>query len=55
MGLSGTKVKRIYSGDQHSFAIDHKNQVYSWGAGELGQNGLGRPEDQMVPEMIKFD
>lgn len=45
-------IKYIASGDFHSFAIDHNDQVYTWGLNQFGQCGLtdenGQLEDGSV-------
>ncbi|KAG7664043.1 uncharacterized protein J8A68_002421 [[Candida] subhashii] len=40
-------IKYIASGDFHSFAIDHNDQVYCWGLNQFGQCGLTDENGQL--------
>ncbi|KAI0998085.1 hypothetical protein K3495_g10106 [Podosphaera aphanis] len=53
-GLGRKKITHIGCGDYHSFAIDSKGEVYSWGLNTFGQTGVLKEEvkgeeDNTVP------
>lgn len=57
IGFKRKKIVKIGSGDYHSFAIDNKNDVYSWGLNSFGQTGIpkvGKDEDIVgAPTLVK--
>lgn len=44
-GLQRKKIAFIGAGDYHSFAIDDKGNVYSWGLNSFGQTGVPKDEE----------
>ena len=57
IGLRRRKIVKIGSGDYHSFALDDKDNVYSWGLNSFGQTGIpkvGKDEDIVgAPTLVK--
>jgi regulator of chromosome condensation len=57
IGLRGKKIIKIGSGDYHSFAVDNKDNLYSWGLNSFGQTGIpkiGKDEDIVgSPTLVK--
>jgi regulator of chromosome condensation len=57
IGLRRKKIVKIGSGDYHSFAVDSKDNVYSWGLNSFGQTGIpkvGKDEDIVgSPTLVK--
>ncbi len=57
IGLRRKKIVKIGSGDYHSFAIDNKDDLYSWGLNSFGQTGIpkvGKDEDIVgAPTLVK--
>ncbi|KAF8695639.1 chromosome condensation (RCC1) repeat, partial [Rhizoctonia solani] len=43
--LALRKIKSVGSGSYHSFAVDHKGDVYAWGLNSMRQCGTGLDED----------
>ena len=43
----------IFCGNQHSFYLNDKHQVFSWGLNNHGQLGLGHKHNSSVPTRIK--
>jgi regulator of chromosome condensation len=43
----------IFCGNQHSFYINDKNQVFAWGLNNHGQLGIGSKFNTSVPTHIK--
>lgn len=44
-GLQRKKIVHIGCGDYHSFAVDAKGAVYSWGLNSFGQTGIPKDEE----------
>ena len=42
----------IFCGNQHSFYINDKNQIFSWGLNNHGQLGLGNKYNSSVPARV---
>ncbi len=47
-GLQRKKIVDVGAGDYHSFVIDNKGEVYSWGLNTFGQTGI--PKDKEEPD-----
>ena len=45
--ISESKVKMIKSGTRHAVALTHTNEVYTWGASNLGQLGFNISESRI--------
>ena len=45
-GLSGKKIIKIASGNQHSLALDSEGNVYAWGYAGYCRLGLGDQKDK---------
>lgn len=43
----------VFCGNQHSFYINDKNQVFAWGLNNWGQLGIGTKHDTAVPTRVK--
>lgn len=43
----------MFAGNHHSFFLNDKGHVYSWGLNNHGQLGLGHKENISMPERIK--
>lgn len=43
--VSGKKVKDIFCGNNHSFYINQKDEVYAWGLNNHGQLGIGHRQN----------
>ena len=52
-GLVGRKVVGVAAGDGHTVVCTAEGQMYSFGAGELGQLGHGGEEDELVPRLVE--
>ena len=50
--LANRAVAQVACGKGHSLALTIEGNVYSWGAGEKGQLGLGRPMPYLVPRYL---
>ncbi|OEF98131.1 RCC1 domain-containing protein [Desulfuribacillus alkaliarsenatis] len=46
-------IKTIIAGNEHSFAIDNKGQVFGWGNNHRGQLGIGDTEDRSTPVLVQ--
>ncbi|PBP15799.1 GDP/GTP exchange factor [Diplocarpon rosae] len=45
-GLKRKKIVHIGCGDYHSFVVDDKGDVYSWGLNSFGQTGVPKEEEE---------
>ncbi|KAL5315338.1 hypothetical protein ACEPPN_016205 [Leptodophora sp. 'Broadleaf-Isolate-01'] len=57
-GLQRKKIVHIGCGDYHSFAVDAKGAVYSWGLNSFGQTGVPKDEETVenaiaTPTLVK--
>mmetsp|Transcript_13488 Transcript_13488/g.33009 ORF Transcript_13488/g.33009 Transcript_13488/m.33009 type:complete len:600 (+) Transcript_13488:3-1802(+) len=52
-GLDKIKVVEVAAGEDHSMALTHSADVYSWGHGLYGQLGQGDVKDIWFPFMVK--
>ncbi|KAL2063129.1 hypothetical protein VTL71DRAFT_6201 [Oculimacula yallundae] len=57
-GLQRKKIVHIGCGDYHSFAVDAKGDVYSWGLNSFGQTGVPKEEETVenaiaTPTLVK--
>jgi regulator of chromosome condensation len=43
----------VFAGNHHSFYINSKGQVYSWGLNNHGQLGIGHKENTSIPTLVK--
>ena len=50
--LANRAVAQVACGKGHSLALTAEGDVYSWGAGDEGQLGLGRPAPSLVPRYL---
>jgi len=50
--LKGIAVARVYAGSDNSFALTESGDVYVWGAGSFGKNGLGVWKSMPTPTKI---
>ena len=50
--FSGSRIIRVAAGEKHSLALDSEGQVWSWGANNRGQLGLGGTARQSKPTKI---
>ncbi|KAJ1473604.1 regulator of chromosome condensation 1/beta-lactamase-inhibitor protein II [Baffinella frigidus] len=50
--LKGVVVVKVACGDTHTLALAITGEVYSWGAGEDGQLGLGGNSDSSTPSRV---
>jgi alpha-tubulin suppressor-like RCC1 family protein len=50
--LSHVNITHIACGGEHTIAVDESGTVYSWGANDHGQLGLGDTESRTVPTPI---
>jgi regulator of chromosome condensation len=57
IGLKRKKIVTIGSGDYHSFAIDNKGNVLSWGLNSFGQTGISKDGENVdivgQPTLVK--
>ena len=47
-------IKKIICGGNHTIALTHSNEVYSWGWNYYGQLGLGNNLDQNSPQKLQL-
>lgn len=47
-------IDKICAGGNSSMALNHAGEVYSWGANDHGQLGLGHRENQYFPQKVIF-
>ncbi|CAJ1364560.1 unnamed protein product, partial [Effrenium voratum] len=52
LGDEEVQVKLIAAGDNFTMAVTEDDQLYTWGANANGQLGLGKLQDQMVPQLV---
>jgi alpha-tubulin suppressor-like RCC1 family protein len=45
-------IKMVAAGEHHSLVLDFQGRVYSWGANNFGQLGLGHYDDLPIPTLI---
>ena len=50
--LYGKKMQTVACGNDFTIALSTCGKVFSWGAGELGQLGIGRVTKRMTPGMV---
>lgn len=50
--VKGKDITDIFCGNHHSFYINKKGEVYSWGLNNHGQLGVGHKENISLPEKI---
>jgi hypothetical protein len=50
--LSQVPILQVSCGWQHSLALSHSGQVYSWGYGDDGQLGQGSTQDYITPTVL---
>ena len=51
--ISAKKVKDIFCGNHHSFLINDKDHVFSWGLNNHGQLGIGNKFNTSVPTRVR--
>lgn len=51
--LDTNKIVKVACGSRHTICVDDVGQVYSWGWGFYGQNGIGDQSNRYVPVEIK--
>ncbi|EKD16056.1 uncharacterized protein L3040_003496 [Drepanopeziza brunnea f. sp. 'multigermtubi'] len=51
-GLGRKKIVQVGCGDYHSFAVDDKGDVYSWGLNSFGQTGISKDEEEQDSNSI---
>ena len=51
--LGAKNAKDIFCGNQHSFYINDKDQLFAWGLNNHGQLGLGNKNNCSVPTRVK--
>jgi regulator of chromosome condensation len=49
-----TVVVSISAGGNHNLVVTNKNEVYSWGYGEMLQLGHGEEKDETLPKKLNF-
>jgi regulator of chromosome condensation len=52
-GSSG-RIKDIFSGSYHAFAMDSNDRVFAWGLNNYGQLGVGDRENRSEPQAIQL-
>mmetsp|Transcript_3645 Transcript_3645/g.6025 ORF Transcript_3645/g.6025 Transcript_3645/m.6025 type:complete len:484 (+) Transcript_3645:2-1453(+) len=52
LGDEEVQVKLIAAGDSFTMAVTEEDRLYTWGANANGQLGLGKLQDQMVPQPV---
>ena len=45
----------LLSGGNHNLALSNKNEIYSWGYGEMLALGHGVEKDEYAPKKVNFD
>ena len=57
VALPGAKgiATSVSCGANHNFIITNKNEVYSWGYGDMMALGHGRDRDENIPKLMKID
>lgn len=50
---SSGQIKDIFSGAYHAFALDSKDQLFSWGLNNYGQLGLDDRENRCEPQLVQ--
>ena len=53
VALAGRGITQVALGEEHAAAVDADGRVYTWGAGEFGQLGIGSGKVQMRPVQVK--
>lgn len=51
--VKGKHVIDIFCGNNHSFYINSKNEVWAWGLNNHGQLGIGHKQNTAIPTQIK--
>ena len=51
--IHAKKAKDVFCGNHHSFYINDKGQVFSWGLNNHGQLGVGHKDNISLPEQVK--
>ena len=52
--LLNKKIKKIFSGYNNNFAIDEKDNIYSWGLNTDGQCGIPEKKINKIPKEVKI-
>merc|ERR1711990_657648 len=52
VGLAGKGVRKLCGGECHALAMVKDGEVYSWGAGNMGQLGLGETANTNEPRLV---
>merc|ERR1711871_1300210 len=52
IGLAGKGIKKLCGGECHALALTKDGQVFSWGAGNMGQLGLGEAANKTEPQLV---
>jgi len=47
-------IKRIYTGQYHSFATTDNGEIYSWGNSNWGEFGPGEYDGSEIPKLYSF-
>lgn len=57
MALPGAKgiASTVSCGANHNFITTNKNEVYSWGYGDMVALGHGTDKDENIPKLMKID
>jgi alpha-tubulin suppressor-like RCC1 family protein len=53
--LSDYNIKKIFCGNEHAFAINENNNLFSWGNNSNGQCGIEIKPTVKNPQKIKFE
>ncbi len=49
------RVISVACGSNHNLALTSKNEVYSWGYGEMLALGHGKEKDELLPKRLNFE
>ena len=49
------RVVSVACGSNHNLALTSKNEVFSWGYGEMLALGHGKEKDELLPKRLNFE
>ena len=53
--VGDVKAVAIACGANHNLTISTKNEIYSWGYGDMLALGHGKERDELVPKRLNFE
>lgn len=53
--IANIEITQISCGGNHNLVLTNKNEIYSWGYGDMLALGHGDEKDEILPKKLNFD